>query len=185
VRQSRRILPENDMTLIQLTNTQSIILSAACARDDGLIFPVTANIKGGPVGNSLKSMLKRRLIEEITASDLNTVWRHDEHLGPVTLKATQLAYTALGIDSGEASVPDQSPSVSSRPSPPRKSTKQAQLIEMLKCPEGATIAEIAKATGWKLHSVRGAISGVLKKKLGLEVTSEKIGDRGRVYKIPS
>jgi hypothetical protein len=39
------------------------------------------------------------------------------------------------------------------------------------------------ATGWQAHSVRGAISGALKKKLGLEVTSEKIDGRGRVYRI--
>ncbi len=67
------------MTLIQLTNTQITILSAACALDHGLVFPFTASIKGGPVGNSLKSLLKRGLIEEIKASNLNTVWRHDEY----------------------------------------------------------------------------------------------------------
>ena len=83
------------MTLIQLTITQATILSAACARDDGLVFPVTASIKGGPVGNSLKSLLKRGLIEEIKASNLNTVWRHDE-AGSLTLRTTPLAYSALG-----------------------------------------------------------------------------------------
>jgi len=171
------------MTLIQLTNTQSIILSAACARVDGLIFPVTADIKGGPVGNSLKSMLKRGLIEEIKASDLNTVWRHDEGLGPVTLKATPLAYAALGIDGGEAPIPDKPHSVSPQTCSPRRTTKQAQLINLLKRPEGATIAEIADATGWKPHSVRGAMSGSLKKRLGLTITSEKIDYRGRVYRI--
>ncbi len=171
------------MSLIQLTNTQSIILSAACAREDGLIFPVTASIKGGPVGNSLKSMLKRNLIEEIKASDHNTVWRHDEHLGPVTLKATPLAYAALGIGGDEASVPEQPHGISPQTSPPRKTTKQAQLINLLKRPEGATIAEIAKATGWKAHSVRGAMSGSLKKRLGLTITSEKIDYRGRAYHV--
>ncbi len=172
------------MSLIQLTNTQSIILSAACARDDGLIFPVTADIKGGPVGNSLKSMLKRGLIEEIKASDLNTVWRHDEHLGPVTLKVTPLAYSALELDGGENSAAEQSHGVSPQTNPPRKSTKQALLIDLLKRPEGASIAEIVQATGWKAHTVRGAISGVLKKKLGLNVTSSKTEQRGRIYRLP-
>ena len=139
------------MSLIQLTNTQRIILSAACARKDSLIFPVSANIKGGPVGNSLKSMLKRGLIEEIRASDLNTVWRHDEGLGPVTLKATPLAYSALEVDGGEAPIPNNLRAASLQTSPPRKTTKQAQLINLLKRPEGATIAEIAEATGWLPH----------------------------------
>jgi hypothetical protein len=48
---------------------------------------------------------------------------------------------------------------------------------------GATIAEAVKATGWQPHSVRGAISGTLKKKLGLAVTSDKVESRGRVYRV--
>ena len=173
------------MPLIQLSNTQTIILSAACAREDGLVFPVTASIKGGPVGNSLKSMLKRGLIAEFKASDLNTVWRHDEHLGPVTLKVTPLAYSALELDGSENSAAKQSHGVSPQTNPPRKSTKQALLIDLLKRPEGATIAEIADATGWRSHTIRGAMSGSLKKRLGLTITSEKIEYRGRVYKTPS
>jgi hypothetical protein len=65
----------------------------------------------------------------------------------------------------------------------RGNTKQAVLIKMLKRSEGATIADLAKATGWQTHSVRGAISGSLKKKLGLEVVSEKVEDRPRRYRI--
>lgn len=67
----------------------------------------------------------------------------------------------------------------------RENSKQAQLIAMLKRPEGATIAEIAETFGWRAHTVRGAIAGALKKKLGLAVTSEKIEGRGRVYRIPN
>ena len=62
-------------------------------------------------------------------------------------------------------------------------SKQSQLIAMLKQPDGATIAEIAKALSWLPHTVRGAIAGALKKKLGLNVQSEKVDDRGRVYRI--
>ncbi len=67
--------------------------------------------------------------------------------------------------------------------PARGGTKQAILIEMLSHPKGVTIAEIEKAIGWQAHSIRGAISGGLKKKLGLNVTSEKVEGRGRVYQI--
>ena len=65
----------------------------------------------------------------------------------------------------------------------REGTKEAQLIAMLRRPEGATIAQVIAATGWQAHTVRGAISGALKKKRGLEVTSEK-GEKGeQVYRI--
>jgi hypothetical protein len=56
---------------------------------------------------------------------------------------------------------------------------------MLERKDGATIEEIVKATGWQPHTVRGAMSGALKKRLGLAVGSEKIEDRGRVYRIDS
>ncbi len=65
----------------------------------------------------------------------------------------------------------------------RSGTKQALLVDLLRRKEGATIAEIMKATGWQPHSVRGAISGNLKKKLGLAVVSDKVAGRGRVYRI--
>ena len=67
--------------------------------------------------------------------------------------------------------------------PPRVGTKQAILIEMLSQPKGATIADLVAATGWQAHSVRGAISGTLKKRLGLAVTSERVGDGPRRYRI--
>jgi len=62
-------------------------------------------------------------------------------------------------------------------------SKQARLIEMLKRREGATLPELVAATGWQAHSVRGAISGTLKKKLGLAVVTAKVEGRGRVYSI--
>lgn len=64
-----------------------------------------------------------------------------------------------------------------------KGTKQAELIALLQAPDGIRIAEITSVTGWQAHSVRGAISGRLKKKLGLAVISEKVEGRGRVYRI--
>lgn len=57
------------------------------------------------------------------------------------------------------------------------------MIALLSRDEGATIADLTKATGWQAPSVRGAISGAMKKKLGLIVTSERIEGRGRVYSI--
>lgn len=65
----------------------------------------------------------------------------------------------------------------------RPGTKLALLVDLLRAGDGASIDEIVAATGWQAHSVRGAISGALKKKLGLTVASEKQDDRGRVYRI--
>ncbi len=69
------------------------------------------------------------------------------------------------------------------PAAVRPGTKQALLIDLLKRKKGATIEKIVEATGWQAHSVRGAISGTLKKKLGLMVTSEKPDDGPRRYRI--
>ena len=65
----------------------------------------------------------------------------------------------------------------------REGTKEALLIALLRRPEGATIAQAIEATGWQPHTVRGAISGVLKKKRGLEVASEKNEAGERVYRV--
>ena len=54
---------------------------------------------------------------------------------------------------------------------------------MLLAPGGASIDEIVAATGWQPHTVRGAIAGALKKKLRLAVTSEKLAERRRIYRI--
>ena len=65
---------------------------------------------------------------------------------------------------------------------PHAGSKQARVIGLLLRPEGATIDEIAAAMGWQRHTVRSLISGALKKKLGLQVISEKT-ERGHLYRI--
>jgi hypothetical protein len=64
----------------------------------------------------------------------------------------------------------------------KRPSKQAEVIAMLRRPEGATVDEVASATGWQRHTVRGIFSGTLKKKLGLTLASAK-EERGRVYRI--
>ena len=56
------------------------------------------------------------------------------------------------------------------------------LVTMLRRPDGARIAEMQAATGWQAHSIRGAMSGTIKKKLGLDITSSA-GEGGRTYRI--
>ena len=65
----------------------------------------------------------------------------------------------------------------------RPGTKLALLTGLLRRKGGATFADAVKATGWQAHSVRGAISGALKKKRGLAVASATVEGRGRVYRI--
>jgi hypothetical protein len=76
---------------------------------------------------------------------------------------------------GEAEAAPAEPTAKSTP---RAGTKQAKMIEMLKRPEGATVEQIAAATGWQHHTIRGAISGALKKKLGLTVEATRTREVG-------
>lgn len=64
----------------------------------------------------------------------------------------------------------------------RPGTKQAQVLKMLRRSDGTTIQAIMSATAWQSHSVRGFFAGVVRKKLGLELTSEA-GEGGRVYRV--
>ena len=188
----------------RLSDSQLVVLTAACQRDDRCVFPVTPKLKGNAAGNVLKSLLKKDLIKEVRAKRDDTVWRHDEERGRMTLVATKTAFAVLGIDpsdeaeDAETDAADQTPAnveakANSAPKTPktkepkaprtRDDSKQAQLIGMLRRAKGATIDEIAEAFTWQPHTVRGAIAGALKKKLGLNVTSEKDEKRVRVYRI--
>jgi hypothetical protein len=74
-------------------------------------------------------------------------------------------------------------------SPKKKTTgahhgsKAAQVLDLLKCSGGATLKELMKVTGWQAHSVRGFLSGALRKKMGLTVTSTKAADEERRYSV--
>jgi hypothetical protein len=202
----------------KLSDSQLVVLSAACQRDGRSLYPLTLKIKGGAAEKVLKSLLARGLIEEVQAGLNDEVWREDKDGARLTLRATDAAVAALNIDS-DTTVPVEDVADSPKPEKkaraatkkprtaagkptkkvtkttrkkaavktpraPRENTKQVRLIGMLKRLKGASIDEIVEALEWQPHTVRGAIAGALKKKLGLDVTSEKDEKRGRVYKIP-
>ncbi|AHD01972.1 DUF3489 domain-containing protein [Leisingera methylohalidivorans] len=172
--------------MTKLTDTQAIILSAASQRDGHIALPLPDSLRGGAAAKVVGAMLAKGLIEEVEADMRKgeAVWRETGDGHGVTLVATDAGLAAIGIETGSA---EAKPTKDAAPKTrtPREGTKQATLIAMLRAPDGATIAEIMAATGWQSHTVRGAMSGALKKKLGLEVTSEKVEGRGRVYRLPA
>ena len=172
--------------MTKLTDTQAIILSAASQRDGLIALPLPDCLRGGAAAKVISAMLTKGFLEEVDADMRKDepVWRETGDGHGLTLVATDAGLSAIGIETDSAETkPTEDATPKART--PREGTKQAMLIAMLRAPDGATIAEIMGATGWQSHTVRGAMSGALKKKLGLEVTSEKIEDRGRVYKLPA
>ena len=86
-------------------------------------------------------------------------------------------------DAPKAGKPRKASSRDQKAAPAREGSKKAQVLELLRRPEGATLADIQSATGWQAHSVRGFISGALGKKMGLTVESLKTDAGDRIYRI--
>jgi len=99
------------------------------------------------------------------------------------LRATALAYSTLGFTDAPKTQSGEQLEATPKPVRRRTGTKQEAVITMLRAERGATINEIVVATSWAPHTARGFISGALKKKLGLTITSEKVDGRGRTYWI--
>ena len=161
------------MTVTQLTRAQHAILAYAHQQTEGKITWFPDNIKGGARKKVIDGLFKRALIT-YDGTDWFLAAEGYEALG-VSRKAP-LSAQAIDDVIEEAS--------KSRPRT-RDNSKQAQVIEMLKSPAGATIAQICEATGWQRHTVRGTFAGAFKKKLGLEINSTKEAGGERVYRIAS
>ena len=175
--------------MTKLSDTQSVILSAAAQRTDRLALPLPKSLKGGAAHKVVNALIDKGLLKEVKANrKLNDpVWRETDDGRLVTLVITDAGLAAIGI---QPEAPEAPTSEAPAPQPatakerkPREGTKQSQMIDLLRRPKGATLAEIVEATGWQQHTIRGAIAGALKKKLGLTITSEKDESRGRVYNI--
>tara|TARA_R110002072_G_scaffold2173_3_gene18030 strand:- start:455 stop:1024 length:570 start_codon:yes stop_codon:yes gene_type:complete len=184
-----------------LTDTQMIILSRAARRPGTLALPLPAGLHGAAARMAVNRMIAKGWLEEVDAdlSRKEPLWRETGDGHGTTLIATEAGLEAIGIEPVAATaaasarkhkrqtdaepVPMTGKTEMSKPVAIRAGTKQAKIIALLQRPEGASIGEIVEATAWQAHTARGAISGALKKKLGLPVTAEKVEGRGTVYKL--
>ena len=176
--------------MTKLSETQTIILSAGAQRPDNIALPLPKGLAGAAAKMAVTKMIERGWLQEVDANLRRgePLWRETGDGHGTTLVVTDAGLLAIGIepvvvqantvahdDAAEMPVPKQ-PTL-------RAGTKQAMLIAMLQRPGGACISEIVAATGWQAHTVRGSISGALKKKMGLPITAEKVEGRGTVYLI--
>ncbi len=178
--------------MTKLTETQTIILSAGAQRPDNLAMPLPKGLAGAAAKMAVTKMIEHGWLQEVDANLRrdDPLWRETGDGHGTTLVVADAGLAAIGIEpvvvKTVAAIREHA-SVTPEAKPPtqRAGTKQAMLIALLQAPAGATMETIIAATGWQAHTVRGAMSGALGKKLGLVVTSVKEDDRGRVYRLDS
>jgi hypothetical protein len=182
----------------QLTDSQLVILSAASVRASRSVLPLppSLTLNKGSAALVLKSLIGRGLIAEASAGREDEVWRETEDEGRLTLRMTDAALQAIGIETDDGDVLPRGPQhppgqgellipTPARPEAfqPGSGTKLAIMLELLRQAEGASVDELMAATGWQAHSVRGAISGSIKRKLRMVVETFPVEGRGRIYRI--
>jgi hypothetical protein len=170
--------------MTKLTDTQLIVLANA-AQQDGKALPLPESLKAnkGSTGTLLNALLKRKLLEEVEAGPGSNVWRESKDGQRHALVLTTAGWGAIGATPPQAQAEAQPTDSDRRNSLPKAGTALGKLVALLNRKNGASIQEAIKATGWQAHSIRGAISGALKKKHGLTIAAEASEGRGRVYRI--
>jgi len=160
----------------QLTPSQHAILAHAISHNGGKLEWFPDNIKGGARKKVIEGLLNRALI---TGDGTNYVASAEGYDALGMLRPKPIVADAeleVAVAGAENTWPAAKPRT-------RDNSKQAQVIAMLKRPEGATIAQICEATDGQQHTVRGTFAGAFKKKLGLEITSDKPEGGARTYRI--
>ena len=158
----------------QLSASQQQILNHAAVNTDGKLVWFPETLKGGARKKVLDSLFNRALITTDGTSWFVAAEGYEALGIPRRAPITMAALDAV-IESAEADL-------AAKPRT-RDNSKQAQVVAMLKRAEGATITQICEATGWQSHTVRGTFAGAFKKKLGLEITSNKADGSERTYRI--
>lgn len=167
------------MATDKLTDNQRAVLLAAARSVNLVAWPVPQALKlsKGSATIVTKGLLNRGLIEERPALGHDSIWRENQNDKPMTLVITKAGMTAVGMG------PTDQPGADETTRMPRAGSKLAMLVALLGRDEGATVAEMAAATGWEAHTIRGTMSGALVKKFQLAIVSEEVEGRGRVYRI--
>ena len=187
--------------MAKLTETQTIILSVGAQRPENIALPLPKGLAGAAAKMAVNRMIDHGWLQEVDANLRRgePLWRETGDSHGTTLVVTDAGLLAIGIEpvvaravasarkaeSTQDSAPTPKNADALKPVAIRAGTKQAQIIAMLQRPEGATVAEMVDTTSWQGHTVRGSISGTLKKKLGLPITTVKVEGRGTVYRIGS
>ena len=166
----------------ELTTTQREILEAAANRPDGSIYPMPSHLKGGAAKMVIASLIKKNLIKQAMVDirpDVPIDWRINgiglRAIGqPKYPKTLEIKTWDEHCNYAKANVAPSEPTntIESKPRRTRENTKQAQVIALLKRPEGATVAQIAEVTEWRNHTIRGFLS-IAKKKFGLTITAQR------------
>lgn len=178
--------------MTKLTETQTIVLTAGALRPDNIALPLPKGLAGAAAKMAVNRMIERGLLQEVDANLRRgePLWRETGDGHGTTLVVTDAGLLAFGITPVVVKTMTNIHEHAAEPAAPkpptqRAGTKQALLISLLQAPEGTTMEAMMAATSWKPHTLRGTMSGVLSKKLGLIVTSAKEGDGARVYRINS
>ena len=176
--------------MTKLTETQSIILTAGAQRPDNIALPLPKGLAGAAAKMAVNRMIAFGWLQEVDSNIRRgePLWRETGDGHGTTLVITDAGLLAIGIEPAVVKTmtaihKHAAEATNPKPPKPRAGTKQSTLIALLQAPEGATMEAIIAATGWQSHTVRGAMSGALGKKLGLAVTSAKEDERARVYRI--
>lgn len=137
--------------------------------------------------------------EATTSTQAAAVAKQGAHVAPKKAASKKVASPKRGAPKGQQAGKQQAPPTTKKAAPTgakpaskkvakpkeaaeaREGSKKSIVLELLRRPKGATLAELAKATGWQNHSIRGFISGTLSKKMGLTVESTKNEANERAY----
>lgn len=98
-------------------------------------------------------------------------------------RSTRSTRPARSIEPGQQAKPMAQKKTTRRPAAKTKNTKTDQMLKLLRRAKDVSIADMAAATGWQAHSIRGFLSGTVKKRLGLVVISEKDKNDIRQYRV--